>query len=85
MRRPDRPGEKLHFGPHVALPGQHRPALPHEYNARLNEVYSGRAEDPSFSGQLSRTETANVYGDTVEVGWTEAGYSFTYRILDQTG
>ena len=56
-----------------------------EYNARLNEVYSGRAEDPSFSGQLSRTETANVYGDTVEVGWTEAGYSFTYRILDQDG
>lgn len=44
-----------------------------------------RAEDPSFSGQLSRTETANVYGDTVEVGWTEAGYSFTYRILDQDG
>ena len=61
-----------------------QPSL-NEYNARLNEVYSGRAEDPSFSGQLSRTETANVYGDTVEVGWTEAGYSFTYRILDQTG
>ena len=61
-----------------------QPSL-NEYNARLNEVYSGRAEDPSFSGQLSRTETANVYGDTVEVGWTEAGYSFTYRILDQDG
>lgn len=60
-----------------------QPSL-NEYNARLNEVYSGRAEDPSFSGQLSRTETANVYGDTVEVGWTEAGYSFTYRILDLT-
>ena len=61
-----------------------QPSL-NEYNARLNEVYSGRAEDPSFSGQLTRTETANVYGDTVEVGWTEAGYSFTYRILDQDG
>ena len=34
----------------------------------------------------SEAEITGVYvsaGDTVEVGWTEAGYSFTYRILDQ--
>ena len=51
-----------------------QPSL-NEYNARLNEVYSGRAEDPSFSGQLTRTETANVYGDTVEVDFL-AKYGF---------
>ena len=36
----------------------------------------------------SEAEITGVYvsaGDTVEVGWTEAGYSFTYRILDQDG
>lgn len=54
-----------------------------EYNARINEVYSGKPRDPDFSGTISRTETADVYGDTVEVGWTQACYTFTYRILDQ--
>ena len=61
-----------------------QPSL-NEYNARLNEVYSGRAEDPSISGQLSRTDTANLYGDTVDERWTEAGDPFTYRILAQDG
>jgi len=54
-----------------------------EYNARFNEVCSGKRTDPDFYGQISRTDTADVFGDRIEVGWTQASYQFTYRILDQ--
>lgn len=54
-----------------------------EYNSRLSEVYTGKQTDPDFSGQSSRTETADVFGDVIEVGWTQCAYRFTYRILDQ--
>ncbi len=54
-----------------------------EYQNRLNEVFSGEQRDASFRGQAGRTETADVYGDRVEVGFAQASYTFYYRILDQ--
>lgn len=54
-----------------------------EYNARMNEVTSGKAVDPSFSGYTQRTQEQDVFGDTVVTHFFAADYSFTYRILDQ--
>ena len=54
-----------------------------EYQDRLNEVYSGKQRDSSFTGHAERNETADVFGDTVSVGWAQVDYSFSYRILDQ--
>lgn len=56
-----------------------------EYNARLEEVTSGKTVDPSFSGSARRTQEQDVYGDTVVTHYFYADYSFTYRILDQDG
>lgn len=54
-----------------------------EYQDRLSEVYSGTRRDPSFTGHAGRTENADVFGDTVQVGYAQADYAFSYRILDQ--
>lgn len=54
-----------------------------EYQDRLSEVYSGKQRDSSFTGHAERNETADVFGDTVSVGWAQVDYSFSYRILDQ--
>lgn len=54
-----------------------------EYNARLDEVTSGKTVDPSFSGSARRTQEQDVYGDTVVTHYFYADYSFTYRILNQ--
>ena len=54
-----------------------------EYLDRVNEVFSGRQQDSSFRGQAERTETADVFGDTVQVGYAQMNYTFSYRILDQ--
>ncbi len=54
-----------------------------EYQDRLDEVLSGRRNDSSFTGHAERTENADVFGDTVQVGWAQADYTFFYRILDQ--
>lgn len=54
-----------------------------EYNARLDEVTSGKTVDPSFSGYARRVQEQDVYGDTVVTHFFAAEYSFTYRILDQ--
>lgn len=55
----------------------------HEYNARLDEVTSGKTVDPSFSGYARRVQEQDVYGDKVVTHFFAADYSFTYRILDQ--
>ncbi len=54
-----------------------------EYSARLDEVTRGKRKDPEFQARAERSEYADVYGDTVQVGEAEVDYSFTYRILDQ--
>lgn len=54
-----------------------------EYSARLDEVTRGKRNDPEFEARAKRTDYADVYGDTVQVGEAEVDYSFTYRILDQ--
>lgn len=54
-----------------------------EYNARLDEVTSGKTVDPSFSGYAQRVQEQDVYGDKVVTHFFAAEYSFTYRILDQ--
>lgn len=54
-----------------------------EYNARLDEVTSGKTVDPSFSGYARRVQEQDVYGDKVVTHFFAADYSFTYRILDQ--
>jgi beta-lactamase regulating signal transducer with metallopeptidase domain len=56
-----------------------------EYSSRLDEVYRGKEHNPAFTGSAERTETADVYGEAVEIGRAEASYSFSYRILDQDG
>lgn len=59
------------------------PASLNEYNARLTEVYSGKATDPEFSDNAEVAEESDVFGDkvTVKHGWID--YKFTYKILDQ--
>ena len=54
-----------------------------EYNARLTEVYSGKATDPEFTDNAEVAEESDVFGDKVTVrhGWID--YNFTYKILDQ--
>lgn len=54
-----------------------------EYSVRLDEVMTGKRHDPEFKAKAKRTEYADVYGDTVQVGQAEVDYTFTYRILDQ--
>lgn len=54
-----------------------------EYGARMQEVYSGKRVDPSFRGSASHSKHADVFGDSVEVAYGSADYTFTYRILDQ--
>lgn len=54
-----------------------------EYQARLNEVYSGKQTDPEFSGSATRYREGDVYGDPYRQEVVMAHYSFTYRILEQ--
>jgi len=56
-----------------------------EYSARIDEVYSGKTVDPSFSGSAQRCQEQDVYGDMVRTHTFYADYTFTYRILDQDG
>ena len=59
------------------------PASLNEYETRVDEVYSGKRSDPSFSAEASRTDHADVYGDQVQIHYAAVSYSFTYRILQQ--
>ena len=61
------------------------PASRNEYQARLEEVYSGKKKDPSFSGSAQKTATADVFGEEVQIAYAYANYTFSYRILDQDG
>lgn len=54
-----------------------------EYNARMDEVYSGKQLDPSFSGRAASFREEDVYGETYRTDYAQADYRFTYRILDQ--
>lgn len=54
-----------------------------EYSSRLNEVYTGKRRDPSFSSTAQVTSEEDVFGDKVTVEFGMIDYSFTYRILDQ--
>lgn len=52
-----------------------------EYQAKAAEVYSGKPCDPTCHGWAVGHQQADVFGEAVQVSTTEAGYSFTYRIL----
>ena len=54
-----------------------------EYSTRLSEVYSGKQQDPEFSGEAKRNYEGDVYGDAFSRELINASYYFTYRILDQ--
>lgn len=54
-----------------------------EYTARLEEVFSGKQNDPVFYGSAEKKIEKNVYGDQVVTGSRYVSYEFTYRILDQ--
>lgn len=54
-----------------------------EYSARLSEVYSGKQQDPEFSGTAVRNYEGDVYGDAFSREIINVSYYFTYRILDQ--
>ena len=54
-----------------------------EYSARMQEVYSGKQVDPEFRGSCRYGVYSDVYGDSIQTGYAEADYAFTYRILDQ--
>ena len=54
-----------------------------EYSSRMDEVYSGRRTDPSFSSTAQITSEEDVFGDKVTVDFGMIDYRFTYRILDQ--
>lgn len=53
-----------------------------EYEARYDEVVSGKTVDPEHYGEANVTLKADVFGDEVTVGMVEADYTFTYRILN---
>jgi len=59
------------------------PASMEEYQSRVQEVYSGKRKDPSFSASAEKITTEDVFGDSVEAGQIWLDYEFTYRILDQ--
>lgn len=54
-----------------------------EYTARLEEVFSGKQNDPMFYGTAEREIEENVFGDQVITGSRYVSYEFSYRILDQ--
>lgn len=54
-----------------------------EYEARAEEVYTGRRTDPEKEDTCYAEVEEDVFGDKVTVGSAEARYSFTYRILDE--
>lgn len=54
-----------------------------EYTARMEEVYSGKQNDPEFYGSAYRELKEDVYGDEVVTESRRVSYEFTYRILDQ--
>ena len=54
-----------------------------EYTARLEEVFSGKQNDPTFYGTAEREIEENVFGDQVITGSRYVSYEFSYRILDQ--
>lgn len=54
-----------------------------EYSTRLNEVYTGKRVDPTFSGRASCFREEDVFGDKIRTEYAQAEYEFTYRILDQ--
>ena len=58
------------------------PAALNEYDAKAQEVYSGRQNDPAWSFRASGKLTDDVYGDSVVTGEAEAYGTFTYRIVD---
>lgn len=58
------------------------PAAMNEYEARVQEVYSGKTIDPQWSFYVQSELTDDVYGDSVVTGEADAYGSFTYRIAD---
>lgn len=54
-----------------------------EYQARAQQVYSGKTVDPRVEEHVSQELTEDVFGDRVVTGMVDASYSFTYRILDE--
>lgn len=54
-----------------------------EYTARMEEVFSGKQNDPEFYGSASTKVEKDVFGDKVVTGNHYISYEFTYRILDQ--
>lgn len=58
------------------------PAALNEYEARAQEVYSGRQKDPEWQFQASGELTEDVYGDSVVTGEADAYGTFTYQIVD---
>lgn len=54
-----------------------------EYTARMDEVFSGKRNDPEFYGSADREIKEDVFGDGVVTGNRHVSYEFTYRILEQ--
>ncbi len=52
-----------------------------EYTARMEEVYSGKQNDPEFYGSAYRELKEDVYGDEVVTESRRVSYEFTYRIF----
>lgn len=54
-----------------------------EYVTKLEAVYEGREAEYAFSGYVEYRQTADVFGERVEVGAAQADVTIRYRILDQ--
>ncbi len=68
--------------PHAFFFSTTVPAAMNEYEARVEEVYSGRQKDPEWTFQTSSELTDDVYGDSVVTGEADAYGTFTYQIVD---
>lgn len=58
------------------------PASMEEYRAMSAQVYSGKTRDPLYRDWVNGSREEDVYGDRVPVAFVEAGYRFTYRLLE---
>lgn len=57
------------------------PAALEEYEAKIQELGTGKTVDPARYATASLEQTEDVYGDKVSVGMGDANYDFTYRIV----
>lgn len=70
-------------GSECRLSAQYHTGFHGRIQSRVQEVYSGKRKDPSFSASAEKITTEDVFGDSVEAGQIWLDYEFTYRILDQ--